>query len=445
MLKTHLFLGLILYFSSQNALATDACTGALNEFKAKGKIAEAKNAELKSAAAMRESIEAADADSNMLGGAKSLKNVSFFGTQVDQATKEIFAPSYKTCVSVCEAAYTQGGPNEAALKLAYSNLKECHAHNKILHTKLNLSQLALGETAIKAAKVAAVVGGGALLLKAVMGSDSKGGGGGSSGSGSSGAGAGGAAGEGSIPLNSDGTVNCQKVSDPYNHSDCDSIYVEHCDKQPEAKGCDQFSERYCGLKENEETEKESENKTDVAANQLGEFCKTQMGLRYCEKGQRDHCPTCSQLKTRYSPACASDPAVCMSPVSRDAMIQAQTSCPTDPKFSDPEVVKMIQDPGMQYGASSNSTDELANNPKSGSLIGASGSETKGDVSADKNGSTTDLGSADKSNLKISSTEIKPAHSAGLLVGQNQSIQQLCAENRLNQCGPQAQMRRPSSP
>jgi len=444
MSKLFILIPFALILSSQNAFAIATCDTALQNFKQKGHAAKEKNAGAKASVVAPTSAASAAAESNMRQDANALQSVSTFGVFVDQATRKEVYGLYEMCTSTCQetAATTT---DEATRAAANFNLKDCEASYKVLNTELKLSMIGLGETAIKAAKVAAVVGGAALVLNAMKGSDSGGEAGAPTGAGA-GSGAGESGGEAPIPRNADGTVNCQRVADPYNHSDCDSIYVEHCDKEPKGTGCEQFSERYCGLENKDSLKIPKGDTTDVAANQFGEFCKTQMGLRYCEKGGREQCPTCAQLKTRYSPACASNPAACMSPVSREVMIQAQTSCPTDPKFSDPEIVRMIQDPSMEYGGSSSETAETASNSaKGGSLIGNSGAGVASGSSDNKDSGLGATGSAGKSNTKVASTEIKPAHSVSLLQSQNQSVQQLCAENRLNQCGPQAQMRRPSSP
>lgn len=134
----------------------------------------------------------------------------------------------------------------------------------------------------------------------------------------------------------DRPVHCQKDEDAYQHSECKDYFLLQCTGYLMAPGCDKFSEYYCGL-----TSKHSDDDATTptaSTHQAGEgseFCQVVVATQFCEKKNRETCPSCQQLARINSEGCKKDPYLCSSQMTDDDKKIAQNTCPTDPIFSDP--------------------------------------------------------------------------------------------------------------
>lgn len=132
-----------------------------------------------------------------------------------------------------------------------------------------------------------------------------------------------------------GAIDCSKP-DAHRYSACNDHLVQDCMGQMGTARCNAFSDRYCGST----TPVNLGDGAAASSSGSGEgrgsqFCRTVMATNFCKQAGRSNCPSCLQLAAFNSPACRSNPAMCVAQNSPDQINQARQTCPTDPAFSDP--------------------------------------------------------------------------------------------------------------
>lgn len=128
--------------------------------------------------------------------------------------------------------------------------------------------------------------------------------------------------------NEDGTLNCNSTLN-IQEPDCYHTFEANCQYDQSMTGCSKFTNHYCGMTSGSSI-------SSVNAPGFGTtYCQYQVAFRYCKPGGKDDCPSCQELENMKKPECMANPALCAGQNSPEQMEQAKQSCPTDPKFMDP--------------------------------------------------------------------------------------------------------------
>lgn len=149
-----------------------------------------------------------------------------------------------------------------------------------------------------------------------------------------------------------GQLNCSK-DDAYEYMDCNTTLASACaakingNSYASDKLCQNFSNRFCAS-----TSSSSSAVTTVAATANGPakggvgeglsqnpgYCQQVLAFNFCQGSGRGECPSCLQLVANRAPACANNPALCLAQNSPEQLNQAKQTCPTDPVFSNPNMI-----------------------------------------------------------------------------------------------------------
>ncbi len=133
------------------------------------------------------------------------------------------------------------------------------------------------------------------------------------------------------------------------YSDCNGHYITKCETAMNSPTCEPFIARYCGantpaqptmsgndsLSLSAQSTAAAAATANLVADKQGEglgsaFCKKVTAYRFCQMAGRQQCPSCKNQNSAWA-----------SNNNAGQLADAQKTCPTDPVFLDPAVLKQV--------------------------------------------------------------------------------------------------------